>query len=63
MKKDIKEHERAFRIQFFTAECQLLITNIYENLVDRDFVIAEKDIKKAITQLRILLKSIEEDDF
>lgn len=63
MKKDIKENERAFRIQFFTAECQSLLTDIYENLVDREFTLAEKDIKKAITQLRILLKSIEDDDF
>ena len=61
--RDKKEDERAFRIQYFTAECQSLITNVYENLVDRDFHYAQKDIKKTMTILRILLKSIEEDDF
>lgn len=61
--RDKKEDERAFRIQYFTAECHILITNVYENLVDRDFIPAEKDLKRAIAQMRMLLKSIEEDDF
>lgn len=58
-----KENERAFRIQFFTSECHSLLTNIYENLVDREFKLAEKDLRLTITHLRMLLKSIEEDDF
>jgi hypothetical protein len=40
-----------------------LLANIYENLVDRDFKPAEKDIRDIIVDLRLILKSIEEDDF
>jgi hypothetical protein len=60
---DKKENERAFRIEFFTAECHTLITNAYEHLVDREFTTAEYNLKKAILQIKVLLKSIEEDDF
>jgi len=64
MKEELKkENERAFRIQFSTAECHGLLTNIYENLVDRDFKLAEKDLRTLMVQVRILLKSIEDDDF
>jgi hypothetical protein len=39
------------------------LTDIYENLVDRDFIPAEKDIRELIMELKFILKSIEEDDF
>jgi hypothetical protein len=57
------ENLRAERISFRINEHHLLLANIYENLVDRDFVIVEKDIRNLIIDLRLILKSMEEDDF
>jgi hypothetical protein len=57
------ENLRAERISFRINEHHLLLANIYENLVDRDFVLVEKDIRNLIIDLRLILKSIEEDDF
>ena len=57
------ENSRAERIAFRTNEQHLLLANIYENLVDRDFVPAERDIRNLIVDLRLILKSIEDDDF
>ena len=57
------ENARAERIAFRLNEQHLLIANIYENLVDRDFVPAEKDIRNLIVDLRLILKSMEDDDF
>lgn len=57
------ENARAERIAFRINEQHLLIANIYENLVDRDFVPAERDIRNLIVDLRLILKSIEDDDF
>jgi hypothetical protein len=57
------ENLRAERISFRINEHHLLLANIYENLVDRDFVPVEKDIRNLIIDLRLILKSIEEDDF
>jgi len=57
------ENARAERIAFRLNEQHLLIANIYENLVDRDFITAERDIRNLIVDLRLILKSIEDDDF
>lgn len=57
------ENKRAERIVFRINEQHLLLANVYENLVDRDFVQAEKDIRDIIIDLRLILKSIEDDDF
>ena len=57
------ENLRAERISFRINEHHLLLANIYENLVDRDFVPVEKDIRNLIIDLRLILKSTEEDDF
>lgn len=57
------ENARAERIAFRLNEQHLLIANIYENLVDRDFTPAERDIRNLIVDLRLILKSMEEDDF
>jgi hypothetical protein len=57
------ENARAERIAFRINEQHLLLANIYENLVDRDFVPAERDIRNLIVDLRLILKSIEDDDF
>jgi hypothetical protein len=58
-----KENARAERISFRINQNHLLLANIYENLVDRDFRPVERDIKDLIFDLRLILKSIEEDDF
>jgi hypothetical protein len=57
------ENSRAERIAFRTNEQHLLLANIYENIVDRDFVPAERDIRNLIVDLRLILKSLEDDDF
>ena len=57
------ENARAERIAFRINEHHLLLANVYENLVDRDFVPAEKDIRNIIIDLRLILKSMEDDDF
>lgn len=57
------ENARAERISFRINEQHLMLANIYENLVDREFVPAEKDIRNLIVDLRLILKSIEDDDF
>ena len=57
------EIQRAYRIGIRTKECHDRLTDIYESLVDRDFVIADKEIKTIMIQLRLLLKSMQEDDF
>lgn len=58
-----EEIHRAYRIGIRTKECHDRLADIYESLVDRDFVTSEKEIKIIIIQLRMILKSIEEDDF
>ena len=58
-----KELDRAFRISFIINENHLLLNSIYESLVDREFVLAQKDIKIIISDLRSIIKSIDEDDF
>jgi hypothetical protein len=57
------ENARAQRIAFRINEQHLLLANIYENLVDRDFVPAERDIRNLVVDLRLILKSLEDDDF
>jgi len=57
------ENARAERIAFRINQQHLLLANIYENLVDRDFIPAERDIRNLIVDLRLILKSIEDDDF
>jgi len=57
------ENSRAERIAFRTNEQHLLLANIYENIVDREFVPAERDIRNLIVDLRLILKSLEDDDF
>jgi hypothetical protein len=57
------ENSRAQRICFRVLEQHSLLNNIYENLVDREFIPAERDIRNLIVDLRLILKSIEDDDF
>lgn len=59
----INENSRAERIAFRINEQHLVLANIYENLVDRDFIHAERDIRNLIINFKLILKSIEDDDF
>lgn len=58
-----EEDKRACRIAFRIDEDHLLLASIYENLVDRDFKLVEKDIRNLMIDLRFILKSIPKDDF
>lgn len=61
-KKEV-ENDRAFRIALRMREHHIMLANIYENLVDRDFVSVEREAKKIILDLRLIMKSMEDDDF
>lgn len=58
-----KESDRAERILFSIEECQDLLSNIYEGLVDREYPSATKDAQQIIIEMKNIIKSIEEDDF
>jgi hypothetical protein len=62
-KTSLSENLRAERIAFRVNEHHMMLANVYENLVDRDFTLAEQDIRNIIIDLRLILKSIEDDDF
>jgi len=57
------EERRAERISFSINECHISLTCIYEELVDREFSDAEKKLKELIMELKLMLRSIEDDDF
>lgn len=57
------EDRRAYRISFRINSSHQSLTVIYESLVDRDFDVAEKEIKQIIAEMRLILKSIQQDDF
>jgi hypothetical protein len=57
------EDRRAYRISFRINACHQALTIIYETLVDREFSTSEKEIKQVITEMRLMLKSIQHDDF
>lgn len=58
-----KESDRAERILFNIEECQELLANLYEGLVDREYPLATKDAQQIIIEMKTIIKSIEEDDF
>ena len=57
------EQKRAGRIVIRVNEYHLLLSNIYENLVDRDFAKVERDARTLVMELRFIIKSMEDDDF
>jgi hypothetical protein len=63
--KDSKtlENERAMRIHMRMEDCHLVISDIYEKLVDRDFEKVPIKIKSLMSDLRMILKCMEDDDF
>jgi hypothetical protein len=60
---DKKENDRAFRIAFTIEECHISLADIYEKLVDRDFLPAKDELINLIIELRLVIKSIDGDDF
>jgi hypothetical protein len=58
-----EEDKRAYRIAFRLNASHQSLAVIYENLVDRDFSVAEKEIKQIVAEMRLILKSIQQDDF
>lgn len=59
----MEEEQRAERIARRIEEYHIVLTDIYEKLVDRELKSAQKDTQFLIMELRCILKSIEEDDF
>jgi hypothetical protein len=57
------EQQRAERISRRIEEYHIVLTDIYEKLVDREFKTVPRDVQFLIMELRCILKSIEEDDF
>jgi predicted transcriptional regulator len=62
-KKTNTENERAKRIAVRMNINHSILANIYESLVDREFKYAERDLREIIYDLRLILKSIPDDDF
>jgi hypothetical protein len=58
-----KESDRAERILFNIEECQELLTNLYEGLVDREYDGATTNAQQVIIEMKNLIKSIADDDF
>jgi hypothetical protein len=58
-----KESDRAERILFNIEECQELLTNLYEGLVDREYEGATTNAQQVIIEMKNLIKSIADDDF
>lgn len=58
-----EENKRAERIAFRINEYHSVMNSVYENLVDRNFQTVETDVKFLIMELKLILKSIPNDDF
>jgi ketol-acid reductoisomerase len=58
-----KLEERANRIAFLIGIQQESLVNLFEQLVDKDYEDAKAEIKVLMTELRLIFKSIEYDDF
>ena len=59
----MEEEQRAERIARRLEEYHIILADIYENLVDKEYRSAQKDTQFLIMELRCILKSIQEDDF
>ena len=57
------ENERARRLSLRINEYHIILADVYENLVDRDYSKVDEDVKFLIMELKCILKSIQEDDF
>jgi hypothetical protein len=59
----MEEEQRAERISRRIEGYHVILTDIYEKLVDREFKSIPRDAQFLIMELRCIIKSIEEDDF
>ncbi len=59
----MEEDQRAERIARRIEEYHIVLTDIYEKLVDREYKSAQKDAQFLVMEIRCILKSIEQDDF
>lgn len=57
------EEARVNRIAYLIGIQQDSLVVLFETLSDRDYEDAKKEIKTLITELRLIYKSIEYDDF
>jgi hypothetical protein len=57
------DNARALRIFSTTNKCHERVTDIYENLVDKDFEPAKQDLMELITELHVMIKKIKYNDF
>jgi hypothetical protein len=60
---NIIENNRANRISIRICCSHDSLSSIYESLCDREYVSAKEEVKKIISDMKQILKSIEEDDF
>jgi len=60
---DPKENERAERIAIRFNNYRSIMSEMYDNIVDREFDKVDTDVRFLIMELRFILKSMEEDDF
>jgi hypothetical protein len=58
-----EENKRAERLAFRIGEYHSVMNNVYESLVDRNFESVETDNKFLIMEMKLILKSIPDDDF
>jgi hypothetical protein len=59
----LKEIYRAERILFIIEECNDILTDLYEQITDREFKDARKNSEDLIKEIKIIIKLIENDDF
>ena len=57
------EIERANRISMRMDDIHVAVADIYEKLVDREFTTVPDKVKSIVSDLRMMLKSMEDDDF
>lgn len=57
------ENQRAVRILNMTNDMHLIVSKLYENLVDFEYDRAMVDAKALIREIRFIQKLIEDEDF
>jgi hypothetical protein len=58
-----EQYERGRRISFMTEGYHDLVTKIYDNLIDKQYINARINIKSLMRDLREAIKIMEDDDF
>lgn len=61
--KDSPENQRAVRIIIMTNEIHLMVSGVYESLVDGEYDKADREIKWIIRELKSIQKLIKDEDF